>query len=143
MSLPALDPDVDDQAQEDGLIEPLLIPMAQVQDVKVSRHTNGATYVVLFEVPLIYLQELAEAGDGHRVTFQGKEVGEGAEIRRIGLAKDADNNKHVKLAFQFAQSEIRKSINRIGLAIATNADGELLIQPTSKQDSLDLTTRAE
>jgi len=108
-----------------------------------TRKTNGATYVILFEVPLQNLEDVALAGDGHTVVFQGKEVGKGADIRRIGLTKDADNNRHVKLAFQFAQSEVKQSILRIGNAIVGDSEGELRIIPMFVQETLDLTKRAE
>lgn len=141
-----LDPEVlDESAAYDGtgLTEALIIPIAQVQDAHVTRKTNGATYVAVFEVPLQYLEAAALAGDGHQVLFQGKEVGLGADIRRIGITKDADNNRHVKLAFQFAQSEIAKSLGRLGKAIAFDSEGELKIIPSVVQQSLDLTTRAD
>jgi hypothetical protein len=141
-----LDPDVfDESAAYDGtgLTEELVIPIAQVQDMHLTRKTNGATYVILFEVPLQYLQDVAIAGDGHTVLFQGKQIGTGADIRRIGLTKDADNNRHVKLAFQFAQSEVKGSIARIGAAIVGDSEGELRIIPQYQQETLDLTSRAE
>jgi len=141
-----LDPDVLDESQAfdgTGLLEELVIPIAQVQDMHLTRKTNGATYVILFEVPLQNLEDVALAGDGHTVVFQGKEVGKGADIRRIGLTKDADNNRHVKLAFQFAQSEVKQSILRIGNAIVGDSEGELRIIPMFVQETLDLTKRAE
>jgi len=141
-----LDPDVlDESAAYDGtgLDAELVIPTAQVQDAHVTRKTNGATYVVVFEVPLANLEAVALAGDGHTVTFQGKEVGQGADIRRIGITKDADNNRHVKLAFQFAQSEISKSLARLGKAIAFDSEGELKITPQFVQENFNLTARAE
>lgn len=142
----ALDPDVEDEQaaySEPNLIEALVIPLAQVQDTHVSRKSNGATYVVVFEVGLEYLQQIADAGDGHLVEFQGKKVGEGADIRRVSMTKDADNNRHVKFAFQFAQSEIRVSLGRMGAAIAGDSEGELVITPSHLQQQFDLTTRAE
>ena len=126
-----------------GLSEELVIPMAQVQDLHLTRKTNGATYVLLFEVPLQFIEDVALAGDGNTVVFQGKEIGKGADIRSIGLTKDADNNRHVKLAFQFAQSEVKGSIARIGAAIVGDSEGELRIIPQYQQETLDLTSRAE
>ncbi len=144
--MPPLDPEVaDESAAYDGtgLQEELVIPFAQIQDAHISRKANGATYVTVFEVPLEFLGETAMAGDGHLIQFQGKEVGQGADIRRIGITKDADNNRHVKLSFQFAQSEIIKSIARLGAAIAGESTGELRIVPQVKQQSFDLTAKAE
>lgn len=128
---------------EPSLQETLTIGSAQVQDAHVSRKANGATYITVFEVPLAVLEDVALAGDGHTVYFQEKEVGRGADIRRIGITKDADNNLHVKLAFQFAQTEIAKSLARLGKAIAFDANGTLVIEPAHIQQTFDLTSRAE
>lgn len=133
----------DPDAPNEDPLGPELVMEAQVQDAHVTRKQNGATYVVVFEVPLENLQGLADAGDGHTVVFKGKEVGKGADIKRIGITKDADNNRHVKLSCQFPQSEIVKSLGRLGGYIAHDAEGELRLIPEHVQTSLELTTRAE
>lgn len=137
------EPITDDTPHDDGpsLTDELVIPGAQIQDVRVGRKANGATYVATFEVPLEYLQAIGDAGDGHSVFFKGKEVGQGADIRSLGLKKDVDNNRHVKFNLQFAQSEIAKSLGRLGGYITHDSEGELRLVP--EQQSLQLTTRAE
>lgn len=139
-----MEPDVADEAaayDDTGLTEDLIIPLAQLQDVHLTRKTNGATYVAIFEFPLGFIEGVALAGDGHTVYFQGKEIGQGVDIKRIGLSKDADGNRHVKVSLQFPQSEVRKSIQRLGLAVVGASEGELRFVPD--QTSLKLTTRAE
>jgi hypothetical protein len=116
--------------------------LAELQDVKVSKASNGANYDITFEIDIADMAMLAESGDGHDVTFKGTFIGSGAIVRRMSISRDADSGKHGKISVRFSQSEIRKAIGKLATLIAdNNTEGKLIFAP--QQMTLDLTRKAE
>jgi hypothetical protein len=115
---------------------------ADLQDVKVTKKSNGATYELAFEIPLESLVTLIQSGDGHSVDFGQVFVGEGATVKRTAVVRDADGAKRGKIFVLLPQSEIRRAAGRLVTLIAENkAHGKLVLTPM--QQSMDLTSRAE
>jgi hypothetical protein len=134
---------------EDGVdAEPETDPVLRVecigdlQDLKISKAQNGASYDVTWEIPLDAFTELADSGDGHTVTFKQIAVGDGATVRRMSITRDADNNRRGKVVVRFSASEIKQGAGRLATLIANDeTHGKLVFEPM--QPTLDLRTRAE
>lgn len=117
--------------------------LAELQDVKAAKKSNGADYDVTMEVPIRTMAELLEGGDGHDVWFKGRHIGSGVMIRRSGTTRDADGGKHAKLYLRLAQSELRKSGGYLLDLIADNdTRGELVFEPSQITVDEILTKRA-
>jgi hypothetical protein len=102
---------------------------AQLQDVKVSRASNGASYDVVFQVPMDALGALGTSPEGLDVKLNDREIGNGAEIRRMGVTRDPDGNRTLKIVIRFAQSEVGKSLGYLGKIIVSGATiSELILE---------------
>jgi hypothetical protein len=115
---------------------------AELQDIKISKASNGANYDITIEVGIEFVGVLASYPDGFDATFKKIEIGAGGEIKRISIPRDADGNRHCKLFLHFAKSEVRKSAGRLATLIGDDQNkGTLVLEPA--QLAFDLTTRAE
>ena len=112
----------------------------------VLKASNGATYVVVFEVPTFASADLAAIEDGFSVAYtpDGEDavfIGHGAFITNQTITRDADGDKHLKLKIKFSQSEIHRSIGALGTIIGQDRTrGRLTLRES--QGSLDLTKKA-
>jgi hypothetical protein len=100
---------------------------ATLQDLKVSRAQNGNNFDITFEVGIENIEKLAVAAKkgGHDVTWKKLAVGSGAEIRRFGVSRDADAGLHLKVIVRLPQSEVSRSVGRLGPLVGTHALLEL------------------
>lgn len=101
---------------------------AQLQDIKVSAARNGNNFDLVFEVDMAHLDKMPRAlKGGHDITWKKIAVGQGAEIRRAGITRDVDGGLHLKLAVHMPESEISRSLGRLGPHVRTT--GELMLDP--------------
>jgi hypothetical protein len=114
-------------------------------DLRTTPKRNGATYVVVFEVPVYFATPLAMMPDGLKMRFtigDGEivEIGDGGELKSMALSKDPDGGRHLKCKFQLPSSALDSASP---LAVAAKEDrvtGMLLLEAT--QGTFDLTQRA-
>jgi hypothetical protein len=120
---------------------PELTMPCKILSVGTANKRNGATYVVLFEVPVYNASAVLMMHDGIKVTFmdQGAKsiiVGKGAFIASSASSRDTDGvGHHYKIKLQFAQSELA-SVGPLNKAIVNGGEGTLKLE--AEQGSLDL-----
>lgn len=143
---PTREPHPDAPADE-GSFEPIPLGEAALQDLKISAHSNGNNYDLTFEVGIDMLDKLVKAATGgHDVTWKKFHIGSGAEVRRAGVSRDADGGLHLKIVVRLPESEISRSIGRIGPLVRSR--GTLLLEPQQGKLGLggklvDLSARAK
>jgi hypothetical protein len=129
--------------------EPLVMG-ATLQDGKFATASNGANYDLTFEIGVKGFADCAFAMDGKRgyvIEFDKYLIGEGGEIRRGAMTRDADGAAHYKISIHLAQSEIARSLGRMGDLIGKHA--MLVMEPMQGTLNLpdgteiDLTKRAD
>lgn len=109
-------------------LAPINLGFAQLQDVKISAARNGNNYDLTFEVGIEHLPVIARAAKGgHDVTWKKIGVGQGGELRRAAITRDADGGLHLKLFVHLPESEISRSLGRLGPNVRTS--GELILEP--------------
>lgn len=125
--------------------------MATLQDAKVSAATNGDNYDVTFQVDIEGFVRLAvetARGKGsYALVWNKLHVGNGGELKRFSGSRNADGEPQFRVVFHFPQSEIARSLGRLGTQLRTRA--ALVLEP--EQGSLgledgtkvDLTKRAD
>jgi hypothetical protein len=122
--------------------------VAMLQDVKVSAASNGNNFDVTFETAMENLDDLARlAVGGVIITWRKVLIGNGGEVRRMAVTRDADGALHLKVAFHLPQSEISRSVGFLGPLVAMKGMLELeeMQQTLRLEDGreIDLTSRAE
>jgi hypothetical protein len=123
---------------------------ATLQDAKVSAASNGDNYDVTFEIDVEGFVRLAIAmaqrKGSYSATWNRVSVGNGAEIKRLAVTKDVDGDPHYKLHLHLPQSEISRSLGRLGTQLRKRAALELEPEQGSLGLSdgrvVDLTARA-
>lgn len=123
---------------------------ATLQDAKVSAAQNGHNYDVKYEVDIegfVRLAlEAAKGKGGFDMTWNQTAVGTGAEIKSLGSTRDADGEMHYRVVFHLPQSEIHKSLGRVGSKLGARA--KLVLEPMQGELGLadgtkvDLTAKA-
>jgi hypothetical protein len=123
---------------------------ATLQDAKVSAARNGDNYDVKYEIGSAGFGKLAAIADRGKgsfsVTWSQMLVGNGGEIRRMSATRDADGAMHYYISVHFPQSEISRSLGRMGTMLRQH--GKIVLDPEQGElglpdgSKVDLTARA-
>lgn len=124
---------------------------AVLQDAKVSAASNGDNYDLTFELDIAGFVRLAvesAKGKGAFAAIWNKiHIGDGAELKRFSATRDADGEMHYKLSLHLPQSEISRSLGRMGSQLRKRA--QLTLEPSqgtlplADGTQVDLTKRAD
>lgn len=137
---------------EGSSLDPVTLELAAtLQDAKVGAATNGNNYDVKYEVDIegfVRLAvEAAKGKGGFEMTWDRIHVGTGAQIKSFSATRDADGEMHYRVTFHLSQSEISRSLGRIGTKVGQR--GKMVLEPMQGTLGLmdgtqvDLTTKAE
>ena len=109
---------------------------ATLQDVKVSRKSNGNDFWLTYEVGIEHAANLALAmKGGHDATWKQLMLGAGATVRTFNVKRDADGGAHLRVNLSLPQSEISRSAGR--LCVMVGQIGVLVLEPMQGTLGLD------
>jgi len=125
--------------------------LATLQDAKISKASNGDNYDLRFEVDLEGFVRLAVEQERSKGSFSlvwnQIHVGDGATLKGGSMTRNADGEMQYRINVHLPQSEIARSLGRIGGKLGKQA--KMVLEPEQGSlnlaggEKVDLTARAE